>query len=318
MKFPHHVFNPFHGMTFAHRTSDFLRYLLERRLPRLHLKLPTESAPYIYRTLVCEANLKMGLLSLASLAACANKWPRIEMCVDESVSPDEVKRFYGGHGVPVVVWTPADLMERMNANGEALLRRFAETFFWGRKTAFTFGTHETVPILYADLDVLWFQDPWLGLDLECVETLLASEDIAFSYNKEFITILSPKHREQLLSRPSYCAGLYAVAPGFKLPDEVLNYISIRLKTVPPRYYYEHTCAIEQTCLGLATKLKGRGIPYDRLPTCPDDSTFIPAYHRKNWVAAHYAGQTRRQFWRDAWSMKKMVNRTTGIVPVSTG
>jgi hypothetical protein len=304
MKFPHYVFNPLHGMTLHDRTADFLRYFLERHLARLHLTLPTEPAPYIYRTLVCEANIKMGLLSLASLAACAKKWPKIEMCVDESASPDEVKRFYGGHGIPVDVWTPADVIRRMNANGEALLRRFAETFFWGRKTAFTFGIHEKVPILYADLDILWFQDPWQGLDLQSVDTLLAAEDIGFSYNKVFMTILSPEHRELLLSRPSYCAGLYAVAPGFKLPEEVLHYISARLDAVPPGYYYEDTCAIEQTCLGLATKLKGCGIPYDILPTCPDDSTFLPSYHRRNWVAAHYAGPTRRQFWRDAWSLLK--------------
>jgi len=291
-------------MTIPHRTADFLRYFLERRLPRLRVAPPAEAAPYIYRTLVCETNLKMGLLSLASLAACAKRWPKIEMCVDESVSPDEVKRFYGVHGVPVDVWTPADVIGRMNANGEALLRRFAETFFWGRKTAWTFGMNESVPILYADLDILWFQDPWQGLDLQGVDSLLAAEDRYFSYNKELMTILSPEHLKLLLSPPPHCAGLYAVAPGFKLPDEVLQYISTRLDAVSPGYYYEDCSAIEQTCLGLATKLKGRGIPYDSVPTCPDDSTFLPSYHHRNWVAAHYAGPTRRQFWRDAWSLLK--------------
>jgi hypothetical protein len=291
-------------MTVVHRTADFLRYRIEKRLPHLRLTPPTGAAPYIYRTLACSNNLKLGLVSLASLAACAKRWPKIEMCVDESVSPAEVKRFYEAHGVSVEVWTPADIIERMTANGETVLRRFAEAFFWGRKTAFTFGTRENVPILYTDLDVLWFQDPWEGLELGGVASLLASEDKYFSYNKDFLPLLTPEHRALLLSRPAHCAGVYAVAPGFKLPDEVLHYISAKLAVAPPGYCYEDTCAIEQTCLGLAAKLSGRGIPWESLPSCPDESLWQPAFHQRKWVAAHYAGPTRRQFWRDAWSLIK--------------
>ena len=302
MKFPLYVFNPCHGMTLHDRLADLMRYRLEKRLPRLSLAPPAEPARYIYRTMVCAANLNLGLVSFASLAACAKKWPKIEMCVDDSASPDEVKHFYEGHGVPVDVWTPGDLVERLNNNGEVLLRRFAEAFFWGRKTAFTFGIHANVPVLYADLDVLWFQDPWQGLDLPAVDSLLAAEDRAFSYNKEFLIFLSPEHRRLLLDPPPYCAGLYVVAPGFKLPTEVLNYLSAKLNVALPGYLYEEVCAIEQTCLGLATKLAGRGFPWKMLPTCPNESLYTPGFQGKNWVAAHYAGPTRRQFWRDAWSL----------------
>ncbi len=303
-KFPWHVFNPGHGMTLHDRLADVLRYRMETHLPHMRLGPPAAPAPYLYRTMVCAGNLTLGLVSLASLAACAKSWPKIEMCVDESVAPEEVQRYYGEHGIPVTVWTPAELFGRLNTHKEALLRRFAEAFFWGRKTAFTFGTHEQIPILYADLDVLWFQDPWQELDLPGVDSLLAAEDIAFSYNKEFLTILSPEHRRLLFQPPPYCAGLYAVAPGFKLPNEVLHYISAKLNLTLPGYLYEETCAIEQTCLGLAAKLAGRGIPWETLPTCPDESLFSPGFHGKDWVAAHYAGPTRRQFWRDAWSLLK--------------
>lgn len=304
MKFPLYIFNPRHGMTFHDRLADFLRYRFEKRLPQLRVSLPSEPAPYIYRTLICSSNLKLGLVSLASLATCAKRWPKIEMCVDESVTPEEVKRFYASHGIPVEVWTPASLIERLNANGDTLLRRFAEAFFWGRKTAFTFGTREALPILYCDLDVLWFQDPWESLVLGGVETLLVAEDVAFCYDPEWLTLLSAEHRKLVLTSPSYCAGLYAVAPRFKLPDEVLHYIAEKLAVTPPGYRYEKTSSVEQASLGLTTKLMGRGIPWVTLPTCPGRSTYRSAFHQKNWVAAHYAGPTRRQFWRDAWSLLK--------------
>jgi hypothetical protein len=303
-KFPLYVFNPRHGMTLPHRTADLSRYFLEKRILRLRVEPPAQQAAYIYRTLVCEGNLKLGLLSFASLAACAKRWPKIEMLVDESISPNEVRDFYEQHGISVDVWTPARLLEHLNDDGRTVLRRFAEIFFWGRKTAFTFAVHEKVPILYADLDILWFQDPWKGLNLAEMDQLLASEDRVFSYNKEFLPLLSVEYREMLFTGAPYCAGLYAVPPGFQLPEEILGYISQRLDMVSHGYCYEESCAIEQTCLGLAAKLKGRGIPWNRLPTCPDDSAFFPSYHRKNWVAAHYAGPTRRQFWRDAWTLLK--------------
>lgn len=289
-------------MTLHDRTADVLRYRIEKRLPRMSLSPPAKPAPYIYRSLVCASNLEMGLVSLASLAACAKAWPKIEMCVDESISADAVRRFYADHGIHVEVWTPFDLMARLNATAEDLLRRFAERYFWGRKSAFTFGTHEKLTILYADLDILWYQDPWTALGLPQVDSLLSAEDSHFSYDKEFIAILSPEHRELLLGRPAYCAGLYAVPPGYRLPEVVLRYLSTKLDGTPDGYRYEDTCSIEQACLGLATKLSGHGIPWLTLPTCPNEFPWFRRVRRDGRVAAHYAGPTRRQFWRDAWSL----------------
>lgn len=307
-KFPLYVFNPRHGMTINHRVADFLRYRIEKHLPRFCLKPPDEAAPYVYRTLVCRDNLKLGLVSLASLAASAKRWPKIEMLLDETVSEDEVKQFYGRHGISVETWTPERLVGHLSAQNETLFQRFAEAFFWGRKTAFTFAVREEAPILYADQDILWFKDPYETLNLGGIHSLLASEDCCFSYNKEFASFLSSNHRDLLYSGAPYCAGLYAVPPRFKLPDEVLHYISAKLDATPSGYHYEDVCAVEQSCLGLAVKLKGQGIPSGILPTCPGESLRFPAFYGRNWVAAHYAGPTRRQFWRDAWSLLKIIGR----------
>jgi len=304
MKFPHYIFNPFHGMTAHDRLADLLRYRIEKRLPSMIVRVPQSNAPYIYRTMVCAGNLELGLVSLASLAACAKSWPRIEMCVDKSISAVDVQSFYAKHGISVHVWTAQDLLERLDLHGEFLLKRFAETYFWGRKTAFTFGTHETLPILYSDLDVLWFKDPWIELKISDLTTLLAAVDRYYSYDQDYLAMISEEHRELLLNSSPYCAGVYALPPGFRLPEEVLNYIQQSLDTKKPKSYYEVNCSIEQTSLGLATNLVGSGIPWQLFPTCPEAAVLSPKWHHRNRLGAHYATPVRRQLWRDAWAILK--------------
>jgi len=302
MKFPHYIFNPLHGMTLHDRLADFLRYRIVRKLPSLRITPPAQRAPYIYRSMVCEGNLELGLVSLASLASCAKAWPDLEMCVDESISAQEVCDFFGNHGLEVKVWTPLELLNRLDHCGESTLKRFSETYFWGRKTGFTFGTHEARSILYSDLDVLWFQDPWLGLKLDGLTTLLASEDRYYSYDQDYLKMISREHRELMLNSHPYCAGIYVVPTGYRLPQQVIDYINQSLSTKKPTLFYEAQCSIEQSSLGLAANLAGAGIPWELLPTCPDKALIDPRRHHRNRTGAHYASPVRRQFWRDAWPL----------------
>ena len=303
MKFPHYIFNPFHGMTLHDRLADFLRYQIDKKLPTLQLKIPKQRAPYIYRTMVCKGNLHMGLVSFASLAACCGALPDIEVCVDESITPEEALDFYGSHGLGIKAWSPLELLDRLEQCGEFTLKRFAETYFWGRKTGFTFGTHEVKPILYSDLDVLWFKDPWLALKLDAIKSLLASEDRYYSYDPDYLNLISKEHRELLLGSQPHCAGVYAVPPRYKLPQQVIHYIELSLDTKKTTSFYEIRCSIEQSSLGLATKLAGSGIPWEMLPTCPDAALFSPKWSHRGRVGAHYASLVRRQFWRDAKGLK---------------
>jgi len=307
MNFPYYIFNPLHGMTLHDRFADFLRYRIEKRLPALRITPPTKTAPYIYRTMVCASNLQLGLVSLVSLAACAKSWPAIEMCVDESITAEEVTAFFKKHGLQVRVWNPSDLLDRLDLHGELILKRFAETYFWGRKTAFTFGTHESQPILYSDLDVLWFKDPWSELKLGEMTSLLASVDRYYSYDPDYLNMISSEHRDLLLKSPPYCAGIYAVPPQFSLPKEVLGYLQQSLDTKTPEGYYEVSCSIEQSSLGLAANLIGKGIPWELLPTCPDQALILPQWHHRDRLGAHYATPVRRQLWRDAWGIIKKLS-----------
>ncbi len=282
-------------MTIPDRISALCKYSLERRLPNLRLQPPAQSGQYIYRSMVSADSLLMGLFSIASLLSCSRQMPRIELCADESITPEKVRQSFAERGITVKVITAADLDVSLAENGQSLLREFAKAFFWGRKTAFTFGYGADRPVLYADLDVLWFEDPWTGIEMATVQAILAGTDQCHTYDPGLLGMLEPKHRELLTNTAPVCAGIYALHPKFRLPGEVEHYIARQLETGKPGHF------AEQTVLALTVKLAGRQIPHKRLPTCPPRSTSRPAFRAQEWVGAHYAGPTRPQFWRDAWS-----------------
>lgn len=239
----------------------------------------------------------MGVYSLASLARCAKAMPRVELCVDESLDASEVRSIFARHGLKVEVLTADDLDAELLNRGQQTLRRFAKAFFWGRKTAFTFGLSGDMPVLYADLDVLWFSDPWAAFELQTLQGVLAGTDCYHSFDDGLLELMSAPHRQVLLGTDPPCAGLYGVGADFRLPEEITSYMEKQLAAGTPGYF------CEQTLLALTVKLAGRQLSFAELPTCPEEQTvWAPSYEGKPWIAAHYAGPTRPQFLRDAWAL----------------
>jgi hypothetical protein len=145
--------------------------------------------------------------------------------------------------------------------------------------------------------VLWFKDPWQAMNLRDVTTILATTDRGRSYDERLMAILSPEERQLVDCSPVVCAGLYAVGAGFVLPTETLAVIDKYLEGGEPGYF------AEQTVLGVVAHQLGRQLPFDALPSVPQEETILgPAWRGKPWIAAHYAGPSRPQFWRDAWSL----------------
>ncbi len=284
-------------MTLRDRVAKLCEYVLRRRLPGFRVAVPTAERAYIYRSMISADSLPMGVYSLASLARCSEAMPRIELCVDESLNAVEVKAIFARHGLTVTTLTVPDLDAALTQQGEDTLRSFARAFFWGRKTAFTFGMGAAVPVLYADLDVLWFKDPWAAFGLPKLRGVLAGTDQYHTYDEFILELMSVSHRNALLETDAPCAGLYAVGASFQLPEEITKYVGKQLAAGTPGYF------CEQTLLALTVKLAGKQLSFAELPTCPAEQTvWTPSYLGQKWIAAHYAGPTRPQFWRDSWSL----------------
>jgi hypothetical protein len=284
-------------MTLRDRAAKLCEYSLEKRRPGLRVAAPAGRQNYIYRSMISADSLPMGVYSLASLARCSDAMPRIELCVDETLDAAEVESMFAHHGLTVTTLTVADLDTALTHRGEEDLRKFARAFFWGRKTAFTFGLGAAVPVVYADLDVLWLEDPWQALELQKLQGVLAGTDHHRSFDEGILELMSVSHRDALLQTDAACAGLYAVGTNFQLPEEVARYIGKQLAAGTPGYF------CEQTLLALTVNLAGKQLSFAELPTCPAEQTvWAPSYLGQKWIAAHYAGPTRPQFWRDAWSL----------------
>jgi hypothetical protein len=297
VKLPFYIFNPRHGMTLRDRVAKLCEYSLRKKLPGLRVTVPSTRQNYIYRSMASADSLPMGVYSLASLARWSEAVPRIQLCVDESLDAAEVVSTFARHGLTVEVATADSLDAELAKRGEETLRRFAQAFFWGRKMAFTFGLGDSVPVLYADLDVLWFKDPWGAFELPKLRGVLAGTDHYHSFDAGMLELMSGPHRQVLLETDPPCAGLYAVGANFQIPEEITGYIATQLAAGTPGYF------CEQTLLALTVKLAGKQLSHAELPTCPEEETvWRPSYEGKRWIAAHYAGPTRPQFWRDAWSL----------------
>lgn len=302
MRFPHYILNPMHGMTVRDRVAKYCEYSLLKQFPKFRISPPVTSEDYIYRSLVSANSLAMSIYSLGSLAQCAVAMPRIQLCVDESLDAEEVPSVFARHGLSVEAWDAKRLDAEMESRGEKTLQRFAKAHLFGRKMAFTFGLGDEGSVLYADTDVLWFKDPRTTMGLGSLNSLLAGTDGHHSYDKEVIDRLSQEHRRILLESAPVCAGLYAVGGCFSLPAVTLEYIEIQLAAGQPGYF------CEQTLLALTVKLVGLQVAFSELPTCPaTKSVWRPAYRGNEWIACHYAGPTRPQFWLDAWSLVQARN-----------
>ncbi len=292
-KFPFYVLNPFHGMTLPDRVADVCRFRLVSQLEKFTGRSADSEPRYILRTLVSRGTLQCGLLSLCSLVRCAGCVPRIEMLADESISPEEVRAFFQNRGFTVTVYAYDEIAGMVTGENQQLLREFANAFFWGKKMAFTFGLRGNLPILYSDLDVLWKRDPWDIFEMGKLDNIFGIENPTYGYDKAFMQMLSPSDLELIKTERPVCAGVYAKSAHFELSDSVAGYIERQLENGEPGYYFE------QSVLALEVVLSGKTLPYSALPTCPKRTVMKTAFKNPATMAVHYAGPTRRQFWRDA-------------------
>jgi len=266
LRFPYFAFNPRHVLSARDRVSALCEYSLRRRLPRFRPVVPSARAGYVYRSMVSADSLALGIFSLASLAQCSAAMPELEFCADESISADEARAAFARHGFAVQVWNAEKLDAELAERGKDLHRRFAKAFFWGRKTAFVFGLEDRLPVLYSDFDVLWFQDPWQAFELGKLKGLVAGTDGHRSLDPGILALMSEEHRKQLTETDPTCAGLYAVGADFALPPVVAEYMEKQLSTGTPGYF------CEQTLLALTVKLAGQQLPFEDLPTLPQEVT----------------------------------------------
>jgi hypothetical protein len=294
--FPRHVIDPRHGMSLADRVADVCRWAILRCRVRLSPTTHVRAPVAVCRALISSRSLPEALVSLPALAALGDPLA-FELCCDDSIEPHCVQRLLAARGIHAEVTSRKDFLDACGNSGAATAEAFGRSFIWGTKFSFAVLRPSSLPVLYMDNDVLWFRPAVGSLGLKNLRDVLAVTDVAISYDPGFLSWMAPDDAALLGRSQPVCAGIFAIPAGYQLPPWAERYILHQLKIGEPGYFFE------QTLIALLA-LKGAGtVPYDDLPTCGPRSTWHPSYRHHCWIAAHYAGPARRQFWRDAWSLQ---------------
>ena len=295
--FPRHVMDPRHGMSLADRVADVCRWAMLRRKGKASPPQQARAPVAVCRTLISSRSLPEALVSLPALAALGEPLA-FDLCCDDSLEPASLQRLLATRGIHAEVTSRKAFLDACAKSGAATAEAFGRSFIWGTKFSFAVLRPSSLPVLYMDNDVLWFRPAVGSLGLQNLRDLLAVTDVASSYDPAFLSRMEPDDAELLGRSHPVCAGIFAFPAGYQLPPWAERYILKQLEIGEPGYFFE------QTLIALLA-LKGAGtVPYDDLPTCGPRSTRYPSYRHHRWIAAHYAGPARRQFWRDAWSLQR--------------
>lgn len=295
--FPRHVIDPRHGMSLDDRVADVCRWATLRRKQKASPPQQARAPVAVCRTLISSRSLPEALVSLPALAALGEPLA-FDLCCDDSLEPASLQHQLATRGIHAEVTSRKAFLDACGNSGASTAEAFGRSFIWGTKFSFAVLRPSSLPVLYMDNDVLWFRPAVGSLGLRDLRDLLAVTDVARSYDPGFLSWMEQDDAALLGRSQPVCAGIFAIPAGYQLPPWAERYILAQLKIGEPGYFFE------QTLIALLA-LKGAGtVPYDDLPTCGPRSTRYPSYQHHRWIAAHYAGPARRQFWRDAWSLQR--------------
>lgn len=291
--------DPRHGMSLADRMADVCRWAVLRRKSRCGPERGGADPVAVCRTLISSRSLPEALVSLPTLARLGEPL-MFEVCCDHSLDPSSVRSLLTQRGIRAQVISRNEFLEECRKSGAETAEAFGRAFIWGTKFSFAVLRPSSLPVLYMDNDVLWFRPATESLGLMARTGLVAVSDLGASYDPEFLSWMDPADAEMLRRSGPVCAGIFALPAAYQLPPWAESYIRSQLDRGEPGYFFE------QTLIALLALRQEGTVPYADLPTCGPRSTIRPSYRDQNWIAAHYAGPARRQFWRDAWSLTQQV------------
>jgi hypothetical protein len=150
-----------------------------------------------------------------------------------------------------------------------------------------------VPVLYADTDVLWLHDP-----IESIKELMKSPlnmHMQYDYQPGYdFNLIEKATLTCLYEEPYYCAGLMLIKSLSKKQLDIIN-------SMLPILVEKSGHLSEQTIFAYLQKTAGTsGLTPDKYILSCEGQFNIRFTVKKEWIARHYIGPVRHQFWRDAF------------------
>jgi hypothetical protein len=279
--------------SFAYRSASLYRRLCDAA-PRRHLPRKPESDTV---ALFLTGKRHLGLLreSLLSLYRACRILPRIRVVSDGSVEPSELREFLRWWPATLRVCGARELIAAHECRGRQRVADFARFHVMGVKMAAVLEACAAAPVLYCDVDVLWFHDPAaLEAAGERSAGVTMCPDYQMSYDRALIDRLG-LHR--LESEPYLNAGLMSIRGDLWAETELERWLGEALK--------DYNFFSEQTLFAALAKAGAAPAWSQSQVACfdSDRGSLGPTYRGTQWVARHYVTPVRHLFWRDALAIR---------------
>jgi FkbM family methyltransferase len=292
--FPLGVLNPLKPYSWNFRAARVCQYHLSRKNLQ-YVKKPT-SADFTYATLVSKDDLILNRVSIASFLRCHADWPVFALGLDGSATKEEVERELSGLPIEREFYGVNDVAQWHENTGHFALSRFCREHVFGFKLGLNLMLAKKKRVFYADADVLWFAPIQTELERCCECSIYASVDLAVSsLDFKLAEIVLRELGMDSLQPPFGCAGISLFNMGF---EETVKLVDCLCEIILAKV--EINRLTEQTIVALLAARSGSFLDAGAICMVDEMTNGLPSWRRKNWVARHYAGPWRSQFWIDAF------------------
>jgi hypothetical protein len=292
------LLRPFTGLTLPTRIGEIARTALSRwsikRLP------PKPESGIHYLTLGGRAHWLMLRESLFSLYCSWKKLPDVTVVSDGSWSVMDFCPVFSWWPGKINVLSPNQIIAQAEAAGERELAQYAQASAWGLKLAAIVLSARRAPLLFVDVDILWFKNPalLLGDPASWVKPRALQEN--YCYQRHDMAL---RYCPQVLERPFVNAGIVALH-GDLLPRAVLRSM-VQEALCDPQ---DGSC--EQTIFATGIKLTGEFF-MEKLSLVAFDDTyrlFIRNAKQEGYYSRHYVLPARQLIYRDALQLRLNLRR----------
>lgn len=292
--FPVGVLNPLKPYSWNFRAARVCQYHLSRK--KYHYPKEHSNQDFTYATLVSKGDLLLNRVSIASFLRIHQDLPVFALGLDGSASKEEVIKELSGLPIEMEFYGVNDVAHWHENAGHLALGRFCREHVFGFKLGLNLMLAEKKKVFYADADVLWFAPIQTEIARCCAKPIYASVDLSVSsIDFNLVEIIKGELGIDSIKPPFGCAGisLFNKAPQdtIKIVDQICEKFIGRIKI---------NRLTEQTIVALIAAQCGAFL--DSRSICMVDvySNLLPTWWRKKWIARHYAGPMRSQFWIDAF------------------
>jgi len=297
LRFPRWIFNPLNNASLHYRSASACQYLLGKHSKFTATLSSERDSRYTYSTLISRNDRFLAYCSISSLLRTLTTVPSIAVGLDNDFPKDEACSFFSGLSAPSIkFYSREEISHWLESNSHSNLAWFSHNHIFGTKLGLNIMLSKYNQVLYADSDVLWFNDISKSeyFDLE-VPSLAASIDSGFQpYDPVLMDSLSKRYKFSVKLTPHGCAGVCLFG---KNPDLALE-LDVLIENI--RTTFDINRLTEQTVVSAISKRDGYYLSTHFISMDSHTTVFSPSHSVSSCLGRHYPANFRPQFWIDAF------------------